>query len=283
MSQLNSLLESANTYKSLQSDAARLANKWSKTGLLEGMGSETDKNNMSMILENQAKQLVTENTQTGGGTGTFTAGTGAAGQWAGVALPLVRKVFGQIAAKEFVSVQPMNLPSGLVFYLDFQYGGTQINSPANAANAAKLPFANGSSLYGTPSPVNPATNTSGFGNAAAGGLYGAGRFGYSTQNFIAAAGTANIAIVGNADFYMDLDADSTYPFVLTGVAAAAVTGNRLSAATNVTKVSANAATSANAGNTMLQTFADLEAIEGFYLASAAAGNALFTTQLPAFT
>ena len=71
MSQLNSLLESANSYKSLQSDAARLANKWSKTGLLEGMASETDKNNMSMILENQAKQLVTENTQTGGGTGTF--------------------------------------------------------------------------------------------------------------------------------------------------------------------------------------------------------------------
>ena len=283
MSQLNSLLESANTYKSLQSDAARLANKWSKTGLLEGMGSETDKNNMSMILENQAKQLVTENTQTGGGTGTFTAGTGAAGQWAGVALPLVRKVFGQIAAKEFVSVQPMNLPSGLVFYLDFQYGGTQVNSPANAANAAKLPFTNGSSLYGTPSPVNPATNTSGFGNAAAGGLYGAGRFGYSTQNFIAAAATANLCIVGNADFYMDLDADSTYPFVLTGVAGAAVTGNQLSAATNVTKVSAAATTSAAAATTMLQTFADVKGVEGFYLASAAAGNALFTTQLPAFT
>jgi len=193
MSQLNSLLESANSYKSLQSDAARLANKWSKTGLLEGMGSETDKNNMSMILENQAKQLVTENTQTGGGTGTFTAGTGAAGQWAGVALPLVRKVFGQIAAKEFVSVQPMNLPSGLVFYLDFQYGGTQVASPATAAGvAAKQPFATGTSMYGTPSPVNPATNSSGFGNAAAGGLYGAGRFGYSTQNFIAAAATGNI-------------------------------------------------------------------------------------------
>ena len=283
MSQLNSLLESANTYKSLQSDAARLASKWSKTGLLEGMVTETDKNNMSMILENQAKQLVTENTQTGGGTGTFTAGTGAAGQWAGVALPLVRKVFGQIAAKEFVSVQPMNLPSGLVFYLDFQYGGTQVNSPANAANTAKQPFANGSSLYGTPSPVNPATNTSGFGNAAAGGLYGAGRFGYSTQNFIAGAATANLAIVGNADWYMDLYADSTYQFALTGVAAAAVTGNQLSAATNVTKVSAAATTSGAAATTMLQTFADLEAIEGFYLASAAAGNALFTTQLPAFT
>ena len=163
MSQLNSLLESANTYKSLQSDAARLANKWSKTGLLEGMGSETDKNNMSMILENQAKQLVTENTQTGGGTGTFTAGTGAAGQWAGVALPLVRKVFGQIAAKEFVSVQPMNLPSGLVFYLDFQYGTT------------KAPFTATDSMYGTTDPAGT------FGNTNTGGLYGAGRYSYSTQ------------------------------------------------------------------------------------------------------
>jgi hypothetical protein len=285
MSQLNSLLESANTYKSLQSDAARLASKWSKTGLLEGMGSETDKNNMSMILENQAKQLVTENTQTGGGTGTFTAGTGAAGQWAGVALPLVRKVFGQIAAKEFVSVQPMNLPSGLVFYLDFQYGGTQINSPASAANVAKQPFANGSSLYGTPSPVNPATNTSGFGNAAAGGLYGAGRFGYSTQNFNVAIGaaTANLCIVRNADWYLDLDADSTYPFVLTGVAAQNLNGVQISQASTVTGVSAAATTSAAAATTMLQTFADLEAIEGFYLVSNAAGNALLATQLPAYT
>ena len=251
MSQLNSLLESANTYKSLQSDAARLASKWSKTGLLEGMATETDKNNMSMILENQAKQLVTENTQTGGGTGTFTAGTGAAGQWAGVALPLVRKVFGQIAAKEFVSVQPMNLPSGLVFYLDFQYGGTQVNSPANAANVAKQPFANGSSLYGTPSPVNPATNTSGFGNAAAGGLYGAGRFGYSTQNFAPAASTQNVGFVRNADWYLDLDADSSFPFVLTGVPAASINAQQKAQASTVTGCSFAATTSALAVNTLL--------------------------------
>ena len=166
MSQLNSLLESANPYKSLQSDAARLASKWSKTGLLEGLEGN-DSNNMSMLLENQAKQLVTESSNTGGGSANFTAGTG--DQWAGVALPLVRKVFGQIAAKEFVSVQPMNLPSGLVFYLDFQYG------------TSKAPFTATDSMYGTPSPDNPATNTSGFGNTNTGGLYGAGRYSYSTQ------------------------------------------------------------------------------------------------------
>jgi hypothetical protein len=121
MSQLNSLLESsANNWKSVQSDAARLADKWEKTGLLEGMGSEVNKNNMSMILENQAKQLVVEQSSTNHRWWHLAGGQGA--QWAGVALPLVRKVFGQIAAKEFVSVQPMNLPSGLVFFLDFQYG-----------------------------------------------------------------------------------------------------------------------------------------------------------------
>jgi hypothetical protein len=187
MSQLQSLLESANPYKSLQSDAARLAGKWDKTGLLEGMSTETEKNNMSMILENQAKQLVMEESNTGGGAGagTFSAGTGA--QWAGVALPLVRKVFGQIAAKEFVSVQPMNLPSGLVFYLDFQYGTT------------KSPFTAGDSMYGDAS--------ANFGNTATGGAYGAGRFGYSINN------TASIVTATTgaaAATWADLNFDSDY-------------------------------------------------------------------------
>jgi len=185
MSQLQSLLESANPYKSLQSDAARLAGKWEKTGLLEGLGSETDKNNMSMILENQAKQLVMEETNTGGGAGagSFNVGTGA--QWAGVALPLVRKVFGQIAAKEFVSVQPMNLPSGLVFYLDFQYGTT------------KSPFTSGGSMYGDAS--------ANFGNTNTGGAYGAGRFGYSINNT-----TSLVTMTTASATWSDLNFDSDY-------------------------------------------------------------------------
>jgi predicted alternative tryptophan synthase beta-subunit len=131
MSNIQSLLESAGAgWKNLQSDAVKLAAKWEKTGLLEGLKSEVERNNMSLILENQAKQLVVETSQVDGGTAAFTPGTG--NNWAGIALPLVRKVFGQIAAKEFVSVQPMNLPSGLVFYLDFQYGNTK-NSATNTS------------------------------------------------------------------------------------------------------------------------------------------------------
>jgi hypothetical protein len=182
---LQTLLESANPYHSVQSDAARLATKWEKTGLLEGLKGST-KNNMGIILENQAKQLVVESSQTGGGVGnggTFSVGQGE--QWAGVALPLVRKVFGQMAAQEFVSVQPMNLPSGLVFFLDFQYGET------------KGGFGEGKSLYG---------DTSSFAsNDTSGGLYGAGRFGYSINN----TSSAVTAVTSSAGWH-DLGYDSDY-------------------------------------------------------------------------
>jgi len=243
MSQLNSLLESANPYKSLQSDAARLANKWNKTGLLEGIGSETEKNNMSLILENQAKQLVMEESNTGGplpGAGTFTPGTGA--QWAGVALPLVRKVFGQIAAKEFVSVQPMNLPSGLVFYLDFQYGTT------------KEPFTSGQSLYGDKDGNNP------FGNGATGGLYGAGRFGYSINNTQSAA---YAVASGSVDWYTDLQADSS-------VSQSYVAG----ASGQIVKLSVPVASLPNY---------DERAVKGFYLSGSAAVLPATAIQYPQFT
>jgi len=187
MSQLNSLLESsAAGWKSVQSDAARLASKWERTGLLEGMGTEVHKNNMSMILENQAKQLVVEQSSTNQGGGTFTAGQGA--QWAGVALPLVRKVFGQIAAKEFVSVQPMNLPSGLVFFLDFQYGqDKELNfGPAGDVYQAS------SSLYGNTNP--------GAGADPSDGLYGAGRFGYTINQF-----SASVDITVTTSSWSDVD------------------------------------------------------------------------------
>ena len=194
MSSIQSLLESANPWKSLQSDASKLATKWSKTGLLEGVGSEIDKNNMAIILENQAKQLVVEQSTTGAGTtaGTFTVGQSE--NWAGIALPMVRKVFGSIAAKEFVSVQPMNLPSGLVFFLDFQYGTN------------KDPFTAGNSLYGAKNATGqfPFQTTS-----TTGGLYGAGRFAYSTNQFSASVASVNTtgswAMVG---FDSDLSASA---------------------------------------------------------------------------
>ena len=83
MNTVNRLLEGANPYKALQNEAGKLAAKWNKSGLLEGIGTSTEKNNMAILLENQAKQLVNEANTTGTATSIQTGNSEA---WAGVAL-----------------------------------------------------------------------------------------------------------------------------------------------------------------------------------------------------
>ena len=178
------LLESSNQFKQVSDDAKRLSDKWVKSGLLEGISNKTEANTMAMLLENQAKQLITEGNVTGGTT-SMSGGTYNSENWAGVALPLVRRVFGQIAAKEFVSVQPMNLPSGLVFYLDFKYGTTKGHEIA------------GQSVYG----ANPVTNTTDITQ----GLYEAGHFGYSLNS-----ATASVVITTGSVSFADVNFDGAY-------------------------------------------------------------------------
>ena len=151
-------------------ESAKLVNKWEKSGLLEGMENEWQKSGMAVLLENQARQLIDEASRTGTSANSE--------EWSGVALPLVRRIFGELAAQEFVSVQPMNLPSGLIFYLDFKYGTAQTGNHTE-----------NSDVHG---------NTSGSGDAT-GGLYGAGKFGYSIndQSTAAQAIHASAASSGN--------------------------------------------------------------------------------------
>ena len=153
------LNESAGFERVLRKEAKGLVAKWKKTGLLEGISNETEISNMAQLLENQAKQLVTE--------ATATSMFNNSEEWNGVALPLVRRIFSEIAAKEFVSVQPMNLPSGLIFYLDFKYGTGQPG------------FTTGSGKNSQADSVFGVTETA---NQASGGLYGAGRFGYTVND-----------------------------------------------------------------------------------------------------
>ena len=188
---LTGLVGDANSqHKSLQDDAKKLSEKWEKTGLLEGLDGY-DKNSMSILLENQAKQLVTESSRTGTASNSE--------EWSGVALPLVRRVFAEIAAKDFVSVQPMNLPSGLVFFLDFKYGTAQPG----------FDVVSGVSRDGS-GTLHGQTNTSG---NPSGGLYGSGRFVYSineaSSGTIAAPTSASInysEVNFNADLSASLDA-----------------------------------------------------------------------------
>ncbi len=176
---INENLLDASPYKKQKEEAKHLVAKWDKTGLLDGLNEEFQKSGMAVLLENQARQLINENSATGGGAGGATAGTAGSEEWSGVALPLVRRIFGEIAAQDFVSVQPMNLPSGLVFYLDFQYGKTTANTQAEGFgtdNAWKVPGGDVKSVQGKSGPNSPSGSSTPYG---VGGLYGEGRYDYS--------------------------------------------------------------------------------------------------------
>ena len=150
---LDQVMNGHNPHQELLKQTRKLVDKWEPTGLLDGIDNSTRKTGMAVLLENQATQLIKEASVTGTG--------GSREEWSGVALPLVRRIFGEISAQEFVSVQPMNLPSGLIFYLDFKYGSA--NQPNHVEN---------SDVFG---------NTSASADAS-GGLYGAGKFGYSIND-----------------------------------------------------------------------------------------------------
>jgi len=193
MSNIKNIMENTNaTYRNQLNETKQIVSKWQKTGLLEGIDTDYDKHGMAIMLENQAKQLVTEASRTGTADGSE--------EWSGVALPLVRRVFSEIAAKDFVSVQPMNLPSGLVFYLDFKYGSAQPGFETGAGKDSQL-----DSVFGV-------TDTT---SAASEGLYGAGRFGYSINEtgsggFTAAATpVAGVWGTGSATI-SDVNFDSDY-------------------------------------------------------------------------
>ena len=119
--------------RDLSKDGEALLSKWKRTGLLEGIGDERGQHGMAVLLENQAKELLREvSTMAGGNVEGF----------ASVAFPIVRRVFGGLIANDLVSVQPMSLPSGLIFFLDFTI------DEQDPALSHRLGYPDGTSLYG---------------------------------------------------------------------------------------------------------------------------------------
>ena len=173
---LSQVMTGHNPHQELLKQTRKLVDKWEPTGLLDGIDNSTKKNGMAVLLENQATQLIKEASATGTG--------GDKEEWSGVALPLVRRIFGEISAQEFVSVQPMNLPSGLIFFLDFKYGSAD---QANHSQNTDI-FGNTSSSADLMQPAS---------QSKAGGLYGAGKFGYSINDQSTAV-QLNTGVVGSA-------------------------------------------------------------------------------------
>lgn len=143
-----------------------LVEKWTRTGLLRGLAG-VKKENMARMLENQAGHVLKESSSisTGGGSGTS---SGDLRGFSNIAFPIVRRVFGGLIANDLVSIQPMSLPSGLLFYLDYTYGGTL------AGSAGTGPYASGSSIYNSPTGKGVRS-----GSLAVGGQYDLAGSGYS--------------------------------------------------------------------------------------------------------
>ena len=165
---------------------ARLVEKWSRTGLLRGL-NETGRENMARLLENQASQVLKEASSvgTGGGAGTS---SGDLRGFSNIAFPIVRRVFGGLVANELVSVQPMSLPSGLLFYLDYTYG-------SDVGDAVAPTYTSGSSIYN--SPVGKGVRS---GSLGVGGQYDLVGSGFSRVHLQTGALTGATALLASGAF-----------------------------------------------------------------------------------
>ena len=143
----------------------RLVEKWSRTGLLRGL-NDTGRETMARLLENQAAQVLKEASSVTTGGGNLTSSGDLRG-FSNIAFPIVRRVFGGLVANELVSVQPMSLPSGLLFYLDYTYG-------TDVGDAAAPTYETGQSIYN--SPVGKGVRS---GSLGVGGQYDLAGSGYS--------------------------------------------------------------------------------------------------------
>lgn len=155
-------------HKRRQKEVAEIQARWERVGLLEGL-PEKEKGGMAVLLENQGKQLLKEANRTSTIQGTE--------EWAGIALPLVRRIIKGISAKEFLAMQPMSVPNGLVFWMEFKYATGQPG------------FTTGQSYNSQDDSIFGVTDDSKGGTVGTGGMYGPGRFAYSINDVSSSAFT----------------------------------------------------------------------------------------------
>ncbi len=178
----------------------RMIGKWNKTGLLEGL-SNHGRQKMARLLENQAAAVLGNPSMLNESLSLSTGGAGLAssGQIAGftnVAFPIVRRVFAGLVANEIVSVQPMSLPSGLLFYLDYTYGSNVGGDAGTAANKFSTTSATASETYSRTQSVytNPSGSAIRTGAFAAGGQYNLIGSGYSKVHVQGQLATGPVAL-----------------------------------------------------------------------------------------
>jgi len=135
---MSELLNSGNvgltTLRTLSEQRQTIVENWDKSGLLQGLEGPM-KSNVAQLLESQASNMLNEVTL-----------DSSAGRFDTVAFPMVRRIFSRLLANEIVSVQPLALPSGLLFYMDARVSTNKV-APANTANGQGGPTYSDNSAY----------------------------------------------------------------------------------------------------------------------------------------
>jgi hypothetical protein len=99
-------------------EKGRIMNKWKP--FLKGINDNHLRENTAMLLENEAQYLMEEpQTQAQDVVGIQK-----------ILLPIVRRVFPNLVANNLVSVQPLAGPTGVIFYLKYQFASTKSETQA---------------------------------------------------------------------------------------------------------------------------------------------------------
>jgi hypothetical protein len=199
---------------------ARLAEKWARTGLLRGLDG-VHRENMATLLENQAGQVLRESSTLGGGGLNPSAASGDIRGFTNIAFPIVRRVFGGLVANELVSIQPMSLPSGLLFYLDYTYGTNIGGEGDGVGSATQATYASNNSIYN-----NPAGKGVRSGSLGVGGQYDLAGSGYSRVHTGSDVATENDAVT-NSTFRLAGGATQARAVIGTGLVSSGSDGKFL--------------------------------------------------------
>ncbi len=146
---LNSGKVGLTVFKSLAEQRSAIVNNWKDSGLLEGLRG-IKKSNIAQLLESQAQSMLNEVTL-----------DSSAGRFDTVAFPIVRRVFSRLLANEIVSVQPLALPSGLLFYMDARVSFDGNDSTQQNPSYPVFPDNSGAGAYQKVSPQNQANGNPG--------------------------------------------------------------------------------------------------------------------------
>jgi hypothetical protein len=178
--------------RNLRKEGAAVLDKWESTGLLEGLDSPQKKRSMARLLENEAKEVLrlTESSSMAGGD---------VEGFAAVAFPMVRRIFGSLVANDLVSVQPMSLPSGLIFFLDFTHSDSTASRLGGVADA---------SIYGGGVVASELTGGVSDIKETGGGFYNLANAYSSPTGSVPVAGNASTLSLNTAQFQISSATDA---------------------------------------------------------------------------